>query len=89
MKYLGRVLESKWFIIGQELGVDKTKLCQISATTKDWEAYDRLDKVFKAWEAKPRPDKPYQWETVIDILKLPNLNAEHLAVKIEMLLCKK
>ena len=90
MEHLGRVLDTKWFIIGQELGIGMAKLNQISINMKQWNNYNQLlEKVFKSWEANPKSDKPYTWETVMSMLTSHSVNSHYLAVKIQKKLqCK-
>ena len=67
MSLVGRKLAPKWHKIGQELGINvvvlrKMGICQ--------DSYTCLKEVFVTWEQdKSRhKNKPYTWETVMNIL---------------------
>ena len=89
MKLVGRALKSKWYKIGQQLGIDVTTLGEISASTEPWNTHSRLEKVFREWEANPSDGKPYKWETVINILKNDAIHADDVATKVEEYYSKK
>ena len=77
MEHLGRVLKGKWLDIGKELGISGETLNQITS-----QARGQLSNVFKEWEANPTQDKPYTWETVMDMLISQRINSHYLAVQI-------
>ena len=80
MEHLGRVLNAKWLDIGKELGISGKTLNQIKSDVT--QAHGRLSNVFKEWEANPTQDKPYTWETVMDMLPSKRINSHYLAIQI-------
>ena len=66
IKLVGQKLKSKWYKIGQQLGIHVTTLREISASTESWDTYSRLEKVFLAWKDSPSDDNPYTWGTILN-----------------------
>ena len=65
MKLVGQKLKSKWYKIGQQLGIHVATLQEISASTEPWDTYSRLEKVFQSWKDSPNDDNPYTWGTIL------------------------
>lgn len=83
IKLVGRKLRSKWYKIGQQLGIAADALSEMSASTEPWDTYSRLEKVLKAWEANPPADRPYTWETIISVLKSEIIHEHDVAAEVK------
>ena len=72
----------KWFPIGIGLGMSGEQLEEIQENSND--IPDRcLGNLFYEWEQNPHKDKPFTWDTLIQVLRSVKVGEEFLAKKLE------
>ena len=72
----------KWFPIGIGLGMSGEKLEEIRENSND--IPDQcLGNLFYEWEQNPHKDKPFTWDTLIQVLRSVKVGEEFLAKKLE------
>ena len=77
-----RVLPTKWHVIGIQLGLNVTKINEI-------ESYHFNDctrcftSIFSEWESQNT--SPYNWATIVEVLRMPCVEENRVAEEIEAL----
>ena len=79
------VIPKKWKYVGIELNLEMGTIRTIE--TKTQINVDRLAEVFDHWQKNPTPQRPFCWDTVVNVLKSPAVNKPVLARKISQQFC--
>ena len=72
-------------VCGIELNLEMGTIRTIE--TKTQINVDRLAEVFDHWQKNPTPQRPFCWDTVVNVLKSPAVNKPVLARKISQQFC--
>ena len=70
----------KWRLVGIELGMKRDQLDVIS---EEKNPIIRYSEVFSQWEKKADPDFPFNWRTILKVLRSPTVEENKLAMEIE------
>ena len=71
---------NKWRLVGIQLGI---KTGQLDVTSEERNPFLRYSEVFNQWEKKADPDFPFNWRTILNVLRSPTVEENKLAMEIE------
>ena len=69
----------KWSSVGIQLGLSHNEIQVLSVTCHDPHLY--FSHIFNIWKSRISP--PYNWKTIIEVLKTPAVNEMRLAKEIQ------
>ena len=80
MNKVGAVIPAKWRFVGSELGLQHDQLDAIEMEQNGTLALC-FSAVFHKWECDTMP--PYTWQTIITVLRAPQVGERRLAITLE------